>query len=125
MKKKVIVITLIIVVVILMILNSMGIFYNLNEIFPQNPDSSCKVDSDCKLYVHPEWSSCRICDSCKTFDISDKKVIAINKNWKPFCPFGKPGSVCPACMGGVDGADINSVKCINSVCKKLLNDSIE
>ncbi|UCD02980.1 MAG: hypothetical protein JSV63_04335 [Candidatus Aenigmatarchaeota archaeon] len=105
-----------------------SLLYSLNNIFPQNPDISCKVDSDCTLHAHPEWSQCRICGSCRNFNLNDSEIIAINKEWRPFCPFPRPAGFCLACIGVIydpsgeivtyDYID-SYVKCIENKCQKI------
>ena len=58
MKKTIAIVILAILVALIALvvwLNFSGNLYFLNSIFIQNPDISCKIDSDCKLYVHPAW----------------------------------------------------------------------
>ncbi|MBI2543227.1 MAG: hypothetical protein HYW24_03515 [Candidatus Aenigmarchaeota archaeon] len=105
-----------------------GILYELNKIFPQNPDISCRIDSDCKLHVYPEWSGCRVCGNCEIYKINDSKVIAINKEWRPFCPYPRPLIACGLCIGGIADSDnklltdlSSNVKCIENRCQKVLS----
>jgi len=121
MDRKIIV-GLVLFIIILLIMNFMGVFHSLNYLFPQNPDVSCTVDDDCKLSVSEEWTTCRVCRSCESFDISDEKVISINKDWKPFCPFSHSVLLaCRACLGGITDAEATSAKCIDNTCQKVLD----
>ncbi|MEK6968464.1 MAG: hypothetical protein AABX51_07600 [Nanoarchaeota archaeon] len=121
MDRKIIAIFIIVPILAVLVLNFLGILYPLNNIFPQNPNTFCRIDSDCKPYVQ-EWNSCKSgCGSCKLYDINDNEVIAINKYWNTFCPFTKPkgSGFCPACIGGI-GGDFSSIKCIENKCQKIL-----
>ena len=101
------------------------ILWSFNNQEPQTPDISCNVDLDCMLWVYPEWSKCEVCFSCESFDLNDTRVIAINKEWRPHCPFPKPiGVACVQCISTINNykiTDINRTKCIENKCQKILD----
>jgi hypothetical protein len=102
--------------------NHIIVYYTKNSPYPQEPDKSCIKDSDCKLWVHPGWSSCHFCDPCVSREVNDNDVIAINNNWEPFCPENPPkGLACLACASSL--TNINStviLRCINNQCVKII-----
>lgn len=86
-------------------------------------DISCNEDSDCKLDIPSELIKCNLCDryGCKNYNVNDKEVIAINKNWAPNCLSRDINNnlACTACIGGLIQGNA-SVKCIENKCKKII-----
>jgi len=86
-------------------------------------DTSCQVDSDCKLEVPSDLLECRLCDpyNCKNYAFEDEEVVAINKNWNPGCPQEPLGGdrLCLACSGGWGGFNFHEAKCIENKCMKV------
>lgn len=132
MKKSVLIIIFIVVAFLLFLAYLAYYFYfsfifyeSFNDPNPQTPDTFCNVDSDCILGVYPEWSKCEICGGCELFDINDTRVIAINEDWRPSCPFPKPsGALCVDCISTINNyriTDTNRTKCIENKCQKILN----
>jgi hypothetical protein len=114
------IIIIIVVILTFLALSYLDFLYPLNKIFPQNPDLSCNQDSDCKLIIYPEWAECRACDSCASASVNDSRVIAVNSNWIPFCPFPYGPTTCPKCEGGIIGYNQSQIKCVNHQCQKIL-----
>lgn len=113
-------IAIILLLLLILILNNFGMLSSLNNLIPQTPDISCRVDSDCKMLIDLEWS-CNSCGSCKTYDVNSIDVIAINKEWKPLCPFKEIQAACLACVSEIENYDLISIKCINNKCQKVLS----
>tara|TARA_Y100000310_G_C20527724_1_gene736902 strand:+ start:221 stop:598 length:378 start_codon:yes stop_codon:yes gene_type:complete len=110
------------IIALIIILYLFGILFEFNKIIPQKLDLSCESDLDCKLHVSPDLNKCRSCALCKTFEIEDEKVIAINKDWQPSCPFPKPlVSNCGDCETTIVDKDLADLKCIKNTCQKTLN----
>ena len=121
MKKTTKTLTIILLVLLVLVfLYFAGTFSFLNAVVPQSIDYSCHSDSECKFFVFPEWASCSACAPCQAFDVTDKEVIAVNKEWVPFCPFYEAPVACGLCIGGINNADENQLKCIAGKCEKML-----
>ncbi|MFH1711316.1 MAG: hypothetical protein ABH840_03320 [Nanoarchaeota archaeon] len=93
----------IILIVGILIMNFIG-FYRLNEplnkIVAGSPNKKCTEDSDCVLI----WDSCFPC-GCGN---------AVNKDWKPYCPFDYPYAVsCEICPSF-------NVKCVDNKCTAIM-----
>lgn len=107
------------------VLNFIGVLYFLNpvinKIFPDIPDKSCQIDSDCILAIPSKLSECSLCDpyGCKFYSAELNEVVAINKDWKPRCLFSEPKNViCLMCIGGIEQKDYEA-KCVNNRCVKV------
>lgn len=86
----------------------------------------CDKDDDCKLVV----SGCPKCHSCKVYEISDPKIIAVNKkNYD--CPPENKSYTCAACVDILshdesiqENDKYNDLKveaiCVNSLCEKKI-----
>ena len=120
MEKNVMIAIPVAIIFFVLVLNFSGLLWGLNIYFElKDPDISCNIDSDCRLFVQSENTQCLICDSCETFNINDSEVIAINKNQRLSCPFSKPlGVGCAACIGTIKGSV--KLKCIENTCQKIL-----
>ncbi len=101
---------------------------NLNKVVPNNPNRACQQDSDCTLTVHPDWTRCQR-DCCGNYRLNSSKVIAINKEWQPACPFPKRNSCsmldCVSTIrAGTNGGPVDQdahAKCIDNQCQKVMS----
>lgn len=100
MKKIFLVLIIILIIFLLFILIFPKSYLNepLNKIVAGIPDKDCNLDSDC-IYLK---TTCSYCDCGE----------AINKNWKPFCPF-EYVRCDMACLPP-------KVKCIENKCQVLI-----
>ena len=122
------------IILILVIFNFLGLL-SFNNMIPQSPDTSCIEDRDCVLLIYPEEGVCSGCGASRNYFVNESGVIAVNKDWKPYCPFPEPFPVCLAVHYGVvevvnkSGrsyathltSHIRYVRCIDNVCHKVLN----
>ena len=117
-------VSVLIMIAIVFILYLTGVLGMLWALIPQFPSIYCDQDSDCKLHVSPEWSTCG-CEGCGSFQVIEDHVIAMNRDWQPFCPFIAVLS-CMQCDRNIisdGGPVINSsgyVKCMNNQCHKKI-----
>lgn len=108
---------------VIVALKFFGFLYPLNNLVPQSPDISCKMDSDCTLTISRLLNPCGKSHDCTMYNVSDSEVTVVNKGWKPFCPFGEPsekGVAYIMCIGGISGSDASNTKCIENKCQKVL-----
>ena len=126
MKKSWIWILLLIIVVLIGVSYALGWLFPLNKFFKnQTPDKSCTMDSDCKYFIIPvDNVYCTFDDACSLINLNDSRIIGVNKNWNPICPFPKSSSFqITQCIGGIEFPEnyTNDLKCINNNCEKTLS----
>ena len=121
-KGGIIYIVILILLIIIGLLYFLGKLYFVNNIIPHNPIVSCQTDTDCTL-IKDDGKWCEKCSSCNGLRAEDEKLIAIRKDWKPYCPFQEGLVNCP----NYDCAEIwrvtASARCINNKCEKVINSS--
>ncbi len=121
------VLTIIVIIAIaIFIANVFSMVFFLNGFIAQKPDLSCNQDSDCMLLL-PDRVTCNICSGCDNYELSDDRVMSVNKNWHPYCPFQKPQASCLMCFGNlkyngnsIEASDDAYFECVENKCQKVL-----
>jgi hypothetical protein len=125
-KSQIFILVLIAILALIAIAYAFGFLYPLNNFFKnQTPDKSCIFDSDCGYFILPEGNVyCFNIKDCRMLEFNDSRVIAIKRDWKPFCPFPKSMSLAEIqCIGGMElPPDYDKkIRCIDNVCEKVLS----
>lgn len=96
-------------VALFIVLNSLGVFFPLNEpvnnLVSGEPKTHCVSDQDCAL----KSTGCGFCE-CQ---------IPVNKNWNKFCLFKKPNIAVDCAVCFYPGP----IGCVEGVCKFVAEDS--
>jgi len=127
MNKKWWISIVIILFIILLGAYFLGFLNPLNRFFTnQIPNKACNLDSDCILFKSPSDNIyCISINDKSMIDINDSRIIYVNKNWNPFCPFpSKPFILKIEYKGGykIPSGYIANGKCINNICEKIIQE---